>query len=82
MLKIDHLQIYIYSYQLSRESKTAVNSIWSWANNIWQHFSHEKEVIFSQANLGYPLTKVKKNRIQIKLMVPSSFAVWMIAKAF
>jgi len=60
MLKIDHPQIYIYSYQLSRESKTEVKSIWTWANNIWQHFSHEKEVIFSQANLGYPLTKVKK----------------------
>jgi len=60
MLKIDHPQIYIYSYQLSRESKTEVKSIWTWANNMWQHFSHEKEVIFSQANLGYPLTKVKK----------------------
>ncbi|MEG4988369.1 hypothetical protein QUB08_21695 [Microcoleus sp. BR0-C5] len=60
MLKIDHPQIYIYSYQLSRESKTEVKSIWTWANNIWQHFSHEKELIFSQANLGYPLTKVKK----------------------
>jgi len=60
MLKIDHPQIYIYSYQLSRESKTEVKSIWTWANNIWQHFSHEKEIIFSQANLGYPLTKVKK----------------------
>ena len=60
MLKIDHPQIYIYSYQLSRESKTEVNSIWTWANNIWQDFSHEKEVIFSQAHLGYPLTKVKK----------------------
>ncbi len=60
MLKIDHPQIYIYSYQLSRESKTEVKSIWTWANNIWQHFSHEKEVIFSQANLSYPLTKVKK----------------------
>ena len=60
MLKIDHPQIYIYSYQLSRESKTEVKSIWTWANNIWQHFSQEKEVIFSQANLGYPLTKVNK----------------------
>lgn len=60
MLKIDHPQIYIYSYQLSRESKSEVKSIWTWANNIWQHFSHEKELIFSQANLGYPLTKVKK----------------------
>jgi len=59
MLKIDHPQIYIYSYQLSRESKTEVKSIWTWANNIWQHFSHEKELIFSQANLDYPLTKVE-----------------------
>ncbi|MEG4456625.1 hypothetical protein [Microcoleus sp. N9_A1] len=60
MLKIDHPQIYIYSYQLSQESKTEANSIWTWANSIWQHFSPEKEIIFSQANLGYPLTKVKK----------------------
>ena len=60
MLKIDHPQIYIYSYQLSRESKTEVKSIWTWANNIWQHFSHEKELIFSQANLGYPLTQAQK----------------------
>ncbi len=60
MLKIDHPQIYIYSYQLSRESKTEANSIWTWANNIWQHFSPEKELAFSQANLGYPLTRVQK----------------------
>ncbi|MEG3899921.1 MULTISPECIES: hypothetical protein [unclassified Microcoleus] len=60
MLKIDHPQIYIYSYQLSQKSKTEANSIWTWANTIWQHFSPEKEIIFSQANLGYPLTKVKK----------------------
>jgi hypothetical protein len=60
MLKIDHPQIYIYSYQLSRESKTKANSIWTWANNIGQHFSPEKELIFSQANLGYPLTRAKK----------------------
>ncbi|MEG4285253.1 hypothetical protein QUB68_19170 [Microcoleus sp. A006_D1] len=60
MLKIDHPQIYIYSYQLSQESKTAANSIWTWANNIWQHFSPEKELIFSQSNLGYPLTRVQK----------------------
>ena len=61
MLKIDHPQIYIYSYQLSQKSsKTAANSIWTWANNIWQHFSPEKELIFSQANLNYPLTRAKK----------------------
>ncbi|MCY7381338.1 MAG: hypothetical protein LH628_01890 [Microcoleus sp. CAN_BIN18] len=61
MLKIDHPQVYIYSYQLSQKSsKTAANSIWTWANSIWQHFSPEKELIFSQANLGYPLTRAKK----------------------
>ncbi|MCW6049588.1 hypothetical protein K4039_05715 [Lyngbya sp. CCAP 1446/10] len=61
MLKIDHPQVYIYSYQLSKKSsKTAANSIWTWANSIWQHFSQEKELIFSQANLGYPLTRAKK----------------------
>jgi hypothetical protein len=60
MLKIDHPQIYIYSYQLSRESKIETNSIWNWANNIWQHFSPEKNLTFSQANLSYPLSRVKK----------------------
>lgn len=61
MLKIDHPQVYIYSYQLSQKSsKTAANSIWTWANSIWQHFSPEKELIFSQANLGYPLTRANK----------------------
>ncbi|TAF37702.1 MAG: hypothetical protein EAZ69_06395 [Oscillatoriales cyanobacterium] len=60
MLKIDHPQIYIYSYQLSRESKTETNSIWNWANNIWQHFSPEKDITFSQANLSYPLSRAKK----------------------
>ena len=60
MLKIDHPQIYIYSYQLSLESKTEANSIWTWANTIWQHFSPEKELIFSQANLGNRLTIAKK----------------------
>ncbi|WP_293130674.1 hypothetical protein [Microcoleus sp. bin38.metabat.b11b12b14.051] len=61
MLKIDHPQVYIYSYQLSQKSsKTAANYIWTWANSLWQHFSPEKELIFSQANLGYPLTRVKK----------------------
>ena len=60
MLKIDHPQIYIYSYQLSLESKTEANSIWTWANSIWQHFSPEKELNFSQANLGNRLTIAKK----------------------
>ncbi|MEZ2303666.1 MAG: hypothetical protein ACBR13_18035 [Microcoleus sp.] len=59
MLKIDHPQVYIYSYQLS-ESKTDVGSIWTWANTIWQHFSQEKTKVFSQANLTYPLTKANK----------------------
>ncbi|MDQ2099122.1 MAG: hypothetical protein QQW96_15925 [Tychonema bourrellyi B0820] len=59
MLKIDHPQVYIYSYQLS-ESKTDVDSIWTWANSIWQHFSQDKSQVFSQANLSYPLTKATK----------------------
>jgi hypothetical protein len=42
MLKIDHPQVYIYSYQLTRESSTqANNSIRVWANNIWEHFSQD-----------------------------------------
>ena len=60
MLKIDHPQIYIYSYQLSSESKTEVNSTWTWANNFWQHFSPDKSKVFSQANLSYPLTRAEK----------------------
>jgi hypothetical protein len=59
MLKIDHPQVYIHSYQLSR-SITEDNSIWTWANSIWQHFSPEKNIIFSQENLNFPLTKAKK----------------------
>ena len=60
MLKIDHPQIYIYSYQLSSESKTEVNSIWTWVNNLWQHFSPDISKVFSQANLSYPLTRAEK----------------------
>lgn len=60
MLKIDHPQVYIYSYQLSSESKTDVGSIWTWANTIWQHFSQDKTKVFSQENLSYPLTKANK----------------------
>lgn len=60
MLKIDHPQVYIYSYQLSDESKTDADSIWTWANSLWQYFSPEKDIIFSQANLSYPLTKPNK----------------------
>ena len=60
MLKIDHPQVYIYSYQLSSESKTKVDSIWTWVNNLWQHFSQDKTQVFSQANLSYPLTKPNK----------------------
>ena len=60
MLKIDHPQVYIYSYQLSSESKTDVDSIWTWANSIWQHFSQDKSQVFSQANLSYPLSKATK----------------------
>ncbi|WP_333409356.1 hypothetical protein [Microcoleus sp. T2B6] len=60
MLKIDHPQIYIYSYQLRSESKTEANSIWTWANNFWQYFSPDKSKVFSQANLSYPLTIAEK----------------------
>ncbi|MCC3437727.1 MAG: hypothetical protein JGK30_31200 [Microcoleus sp. PH2017_40_RAT_O_B] len=60
MLKIDHPQVYIYSYQLSSKSKTDVDSIWTWANSIWQYFSLDKTKVFSQANLSYPLTKPNK----------------------
>ena len=59
MLKIDHPQVYIYSYQLS-DSKTDVGSIWTWANSLWQYFSPDKTKVFSQANLSYPLTKPNK----------------------
>jgi hypothetical protein len=63
MPKIDHPQVYIYSYQLSRESQSQVDSIWNWANNIWQHFSQDKSLIFSSPeNLSYPLTKATKFR--------------------
>jgi hypothetical protein len=60
MLKIDHPQVYIHSYQLSSESKTDVDSIWTWANSLWQYFSQDKTQVFSQANLNYPLTKPNK----------------------
>ncbi len=60
MLKIDHPQVYIYSYQLSSDSKTEVDSIWTWANSLWQHFSLDKSLVFSQANLSYPLTIATK----------------------
>ena len=60
MLKIDHPQVYIYSYQLSRESKAEVNSIWNWANNLWQHFSPEPTPILSKENLSDSLSEPKK----------------------
>jgi hypothetical protein len=60
MLKIDHPQVYIYSYQLSSESKTEVDSIWTWANSLWQYFSEDKSLVFSQTNLSYPITKAKQ----------------------
>ena len=60
MLKIDHPQVYIYSYQLSRESKAEVNSIWNWANNLWQHFSAEPTPILSKENLSDSLSEPKK----------------------
>jgi len=60
MPKIDHPQVYIYSYQLNRESPSQVDSIWNWANRIWQHFSQDKSRVFSPANLSHPLTKATK----------------------
>ncbi|PSB45155.1 hypothetical protein C7B67_21760 [filamentous cyanobacterium Phorm 6] len=60
MLKINHPQVYIYSYQLSRESKAEVNSIWTWANNLWQHFSPEATPIPSKENLSDSLSEPKK----------------------
>ncbi|MCL1465093.1 hypothetical protein [Argonema galeatum] len=60
MLKIDHPQVYIYSYQLSREPETEVHSIWTWANNIWKDFSHEINPISSKENLSNILSKPKK----------------------
>jgi hypothetical protein len=59
MLKIDHPQVYIYSYQLSRESKAEVNSIWTWANDLWQHFSPELTPIPSKENLSDSLSEPK-----------------------
>lgn len=60
MLKINHPQVYIYSYQLSRESQAEVNSIWTWANNLWQHFSPEPTPIPSKENLSDSLSEPKK----------------------
>ena len=61
MLKIDHPQVYIYSYQLTRESSTqANNSIWVWANNIWEHFSQDPPPIPPQENRHPILSKAKK----------------------
>ncbi|OCR00097.1 hypothetical protein BCD67_20665 [Oscillatoriales cyanobacterium USR001] len=61
MLKINHPQVYIYSYQLSQKSETEANSIWDWVNKIWKHFSTESDTIFSKVNLGYTLlTKAQK----------------------
>lgn len=60
MLKINHPQVYIYSYQLSRESQAEVNSIWTWANNLWQHFSPEATPIPSKENLSDSLSEPKR----------------------
>jgi hypothetical protein len=61
MLKIDHPQVYIYSYQLTRESQTQANkSIWVWANNIWEHFSQDPPPIPPQENPNHILSKAKK----------------------
>jgi hypothetical protein len=60
MLKIDHPQVYIYSYQLTRESSTqANNSIRVWANNIWEHFSQDPPIP-PQENKNPILSKAEK----------------------
>jgi hypothetical protein len=51
-MKIDHPQVYLYSYQLSRESATDPNSIWTWVDKLWQKFNVNNNFPndFSQAN--------------------------------
>lgn len=58
MLKIDCPQVYLYSYQLSRETKD--NSIWTWANNIWQHFNSTSKQTFPKKDLSFPLSSPEK----------------------
>jgi len=58
MLKIDCPQVYLYSYQLSRETDN--NSIWTWANNIWQHFNHTSKQKFPEKDLSSPLSSAEK----------------------
>lgn len=60
MIKIDHPQVYIYSYQLSRESTNQSTSIETWANNIWQHFSPDTTPSLSTENLTPLLSKAQK----------------------
>ena len=56
-MKIDHPQVYFYSYQLSRESATDPNSIWTWADKLWRKFNVNNDFPnnFSQANCKQPL---------------------------
>ena len=72
MLKIDHPQVYIYSYQLSRKSGT-VNSIWDWANKIWEHFSPKPSLMFSKKHLSYPLTDAEELEYSENIKVFLSF---------
>ena len=62
-MKIDHPQVYLYSYQLSKKSGTNPNSIWTWADNLRQKFNinNNSPDDFSQANCQQPLlSKAKK----------------------
>lgn len=62
-MKIDHPQVYLYSYQLSKKSDTDPNSIWTWADNLQQKFNVNNNYPdnFSQANCKQSLlSKAKK----------------------
>ena len=59
MLKIDHPQIYIYSYQLSRKSPAKDSFIWTWVAHLWKYFSPQKDLDFPKENLTYPLSEAK-----------------------
>ena len=57
MLKVNHPQVYIYSYQLNSESEAEVNSIWTWANTILAHFSPDSTPLSSTENLSVLLSQ-------------------------
>ncbi len=65
-MKIDHPQVYLYSYQLSRESDTDFNSIWTWADKLWQKFN--------VANNNSPNNLSKENCQQPLLSKPQKFS--------